>query len=60
MLFVFINVFLCNSLFSYPKIFVTFNSNATGVTCGAGTAFPSGAHMFIPWILEGIVILDDL
>ena len=29
-------------------MFVSFNSNATGFRCGAGTAKPSGAHEFIP------------
>jgi len=28
--------------------FVSSNSNMTGVTCGAGTANPYGAHEFIP------------
>jgi len=30
----------------------------TGATSGAGTAYPSGAPEFTPWILVGFVLLD--
>jgi hypothetical protein len=32
-------------------------SNTTGTTCGAGTAYLSGAHEFIP-VLVGFVLSD--
>jgi hypothetical protein len=38
----------CPTRFLYPMMFVTFNSNTTGVTCGAGTAYPSGTPEFTP------------
>ena len=42
-LFVFIFVYWCPTLFSYLMMFVSFNSNTTGVTCGTGTDYHSGA-----------------
>ena len=48
MLFVFIYVYWCPTRFLYQMMFVTFNSNTTGVTCGAGTAYPSGTPEFTP------------
>jgi hypothetical protein len=47
MLFVFIDVYWCPTRFPYQIMFVSFNSNTTGVTSGAGTANPSGAPEFI-------------
>ena len=32
---------------SYQMMFVSFNNTTTGVTCGACTANPSGAHDYI-------------
>jgi len=33
-------------------------SNTTGVTYGAGTAYPSASTEFTPWCLVGFVLLD--
>jgi hypothetical protein len=41
-------LFTCPTRFLYQMMFVTFNSNTTGVTCGAGTAYPSGTPEFTP------------
>jgi hypothetical protein len=38
----------CTTPFPYRTTFVSFNSNITGVTGGAGTGGPSGAPEFIP------------
>jgi len=38
----------CTTPFPYRMMFVSFNSNITGVTGGAGTGCPSGAPEFIP------------
>ena len=32
--------------------------NGVGVTCGGGTAYPSGAPEFIPQFLVGFVLLN--
>jgi hypothetical protein len=32
----------------------------TGVTCGTGTAYRSGAPQFTPGILVGFVLLDHM
>ena len=48
MLFVFIFVYRCLTRFSYHMVFVSFNSNTTGVTHGTGTAYPSGALSSTP------------
>ena len=50
MLFVFIYVSWCLTQFLFQMMCVSFNStcNMTGVTCGAGTAYPSRAPEFIP------------
>ena len=41
MLFVFLYVYWCPTRFTYQLVIMSFNSNTTGVTCGAGTAsFP--------------------
>ena len=58
MLYVFIYVNWCTTRFPYYIMFVSFNSNTTGVTCGAGFANPSGAHEFTPRFLVGFVLLD--
>ena len=39
-------------------MFVSYNSNMTGVTCGTGTAYRSGTPQFTPGILVGFVLLD--
>ena len=36
----------CLTRFPYQMMFVSFNSNATGVIYGAGIVIPSGAHEF--------------
>jgi len=46
MLFVFIFIYWCPTRSPYQMMLVSFNSNTTGVTCGAGTAHPSGAPEF--------------
>jgi len=38
-------------------MFVSFNNNTMGVTCGEGTANPFGAPVFIP-LLVGFVLPD--
>ena len=43
LLFVFIYIYLCPTRFPYQTTFVSFNSNTTGVTCGTGTDYHSGA-----------------
>ena len=48
MLIVFIYAYWCPTQFPYQMMFVSFNSTTTGVTCGAGTANPSGAHECTP------------
>ena len=48
MLFVFIYAYWCLTLFPYDMMFALFNSNTTGVICGAGTASPYGELEFIP------------
>ena len=40
-------------------MFVLFNSNTTGVTSGAGTAFLSGAHVFTPYF-SGVRVTRSL
>jgi len=57
MLFVFINVYWCPTRFPYQMMFVSFNYNTTGISCGAGTANPSGAPEIIQ-VLVGFVLLD--
>jgi hypothetical protein len=37
---------VCRTSFSYGMIFVSLNSNTTGVTGGAGSAYPSAAYVF--------------
>jgi hypothetical protein len=44
MLIVFIYAYWCPTQFPYQIMFVSFNNTMTGVTCGAGTANPAGAH----------------
>jgi len=48
MLFEFIYVHWCPTRFPYQMMFISFNSNTTGGTCGAGTTNPFGAHEFTP------------
>ena len=43
-----IYVYLCPTRFPYQMMFVSLNSNTTGVTCGAGTANLSGAPEITP------------
>jgi hypothetical protein len=46
MLFVFIYVYWCPTQFPYQMMFVSSNGNTTVLTCGAGTAYHSGAPEF--------------
>ena len=46
MLFVCIYVYWCPTRFLYQMMFVSFNSNTTGVTCRAGTSNYSGSPAF--------------
>ena len=46
MLFVFIYLYWRPIRFPYQMMFVSFSSNTTGVTSGARTSSPSGAHEF--------------
>jgi hypothetical protein len=39
-------------------MFMSLNSNTTGVTSGTRSTFPSGAPEFISWLLVGFVLLD--
>jgi len=48
MFFVFIYVSWCQTRFPYNMMFVSYNSNTTGVTCGTGTAYRSGVPQFTP------------
>jgi len=58
MLFVFIYyIYVCPTRFPYQMIFVSFNSNTTGVTCGAGAANFRNTW-FHPRVLVGFVLLD--
>jgi hypothetical protein len=41
-------------------MFVSFSNTTTGVTCGAGTANPSGAHECTTGFLAGFVLHDLL
>jgi hypothetical protein len=45
----------CQTRFSFQMMFVSFNSNTTGVTSGAGTTYPSGAPEFTP-IFSGVPV----
>jgi hypothetical protein len=53
MLIVFIYTNWCPTRLQYQMMFVSFTSNTTGVTCGAGTANPSGVHECTPCCLRG-------
>jgi hypothetical protein len=46
MLFVFIYGYWCPTRFPYQMMFVSFNSNTTGVTRGAGSVRHSGVPEF--------------
>jgi len=48
MLFVFIYIYWCPTSFPYQMMFVSYNSNTTGVTGGAGTTYPPGTANLIP------------
>ena len=48
MLFVFIYVYKCTTWVPYQMMFVLFNSNTTGATCGTGTADSSRRTEFTP------------
>jgi hypothetical protein len=52
MLFVFIYDMLCPTRFAYQMMFVSLSSNTPGITCGAGTANPSGAREFTTGFIE--------
>ena len=41
-------IYLCPAQFSRQMMFMLLNSMRTGVTCGAGTAYPSRAPEFTP------------
>ena len=60
MLIVFIYAYWCPTQFPYQIMFVSFSNTTTGVTCGAGTANPSGAHECTAGFLAGFVLLDLL
>jgi len=47
MIFVFIYIYWCPTRFPCQMMLVSFNSNTTGVTNGAGTANPTGAPDFV-------------
>ena len=47
-IFVFIHVYWCPTRFPCQMLFVSFKSNTTGVTSGAGIANPSGELEFTP------------
>jgi len=48
MLFAFIYIYWRPTRFPFQVMFESSNSNTMGVTCGAGTANPSGAPAFTP------------
>jgi len=48
MLFVFIQINLCQIRFQYQIFNVSFNSFTTGTTSGPGTAYSSGAFAITP------------
>jgi hypothetical protein len=58
MLFVFIYARLCSKQFPFQMTFVSFNSNTTDITSGAGTAHPSGAHEFTHRFLASFELLN--
>ena len=45
--------FQCPPRFPCQRLFVYFNSNTRGVSCGTGTAYPSRAPEFTPGFLWG-------
>ena len=47
---------LLSSFMSYLRILN--KSNTTGATSGAGTVYPSEAHMFVPVFLCGVVLFN--
>jgi hypothetical protein len=47
-MFVFIYVYLCPTRLPYQMMFVSFNSNTTGVNGVTGTAYPSRLHELTP------------
>ena len=53
----FIDVYWRQIRFPYQMMFVSFNSNTTGVTCGAGTANSSGTSEYTPGF-SGFALLD--
>ena len=53
MLFVFIYLLLCPARFPYQMMFVSFKIKTWGITCEAGTVYPSGASEFTP-VLSGV------
>ena len=59
MLFVFIYAYWYSTWCSYHTIVASFNSNKTGVTSGAGTAYPSREHGFTP-VLSGVRVAQSL
>ena len=47
----------CLAWFPKKLIFMSFHRNTTCVTSGAGTAYPSGSHEIIPFLVR-LVLLD--
>jgi hypothetical protein len=54
-----LSVYWCPTRFPYQMMFVSPYSNRTGVTCEAGTANHSGAHVFIP-VFSGVRLTRSL
>ena len=57
--FIYVYVYWCPTRLPYQMMFASFNSNTTGVTCGAETANPPGAHEFIP-VFSGVPVAPFL
>ena len=45
--------FCTHTRFTFQIMFVSFNSNTTGVTCGAGTSYPCGSYEFTLGFQQG-------
>jgi hypothetical protein len=50
-------LYWCPTGFLYKMIFVSFDSNTTGVTSGARTVEPSGSHVFTP-VFNGVHVVQ--
>ena len=57
MLFVITSVHWCAARFLYQMMFVSLKSYTTGVSSGAGTAYPSRATEFTPFFV-GFVLFN--